>query len=412
MNETSARRVSTTGRFGHAWGVVAFLVFHAFLIAPAFAGDTGFGDPVQGQAVFQAKRGVRCYAVRGAGGRIGPDLGRKAVKGSFFEIAAGMWNHSPAMGEKMREYHLRRPSFEGSELADLAAFLYFLKYFDEPGDPRLGKTLFTEKHCIRCHKVGGQGGDMGGRLDTLPRGVSPLRIAQDLWNHGHAMVTAMEMQSLDVPTFEGSEIIDLMAYLRSQGQRGATREFQSAGDPEKGKSVFKTKGCARCHGIFGSRPRLGPDLGSGELRGSVTQIAGRMWNHWPAMAQAMENLGMARPEFEGEDLADLFAYIFIARYQGQAGNPRRGESVYSLKGCAFCHRPDGTGEIGPSLRDIATETKETTMKKMWNHAPLMWEEMGERRIPWPRFEAEELSDLLAFLAAAWTDESPSPEGHR
>jgi mono/diheme cytochrome c family protein len=126
----------------------------------------------------------------------------------------------------------------------------------------------------------------------------------------------------------------------------------------------------------------------------------------------MENLGMARPEFEGEDLADLFAYIFIARYQGQAGNPRRGESVYSLKGCAFCHRPDGTGEIGPSLRDIATETKETTMKKMWNHAPLMWEEMGERRIPWPRFEAEELSDLLAFLAAAWTDESPSPEGHR
>ena len=384
---------------------VALLVFHTFLLAPALASDTEFGDPVRGQTVFQTRACVRCHAVRGAGGRIGPDLGRKAVKGSFFEIAAGMWNHSPAMGDKMEEYHLLRPSFEESELADLAAFLYFLKYFDEPGDARLGKTLFTEKHCIRCHQVGDQGGDLGGRLDNLPRGASPLSIAQDLWNHGYAMVTAMEMQNLDVPTFEGSEIIDLMAYLRSQGQRGAAQEFQSAGDPENGERLFKVKGCSRCHSIFGSRPQLGPDLGSGELRGSVTQIAGRMWNHWPAMAQAMERMGMARPQFEDDDLADLFAYIFIARYQGPAGNPRRGETVYAAKGCAICHRPDGTGEIGPSLRQIAAESKETIMQRMWNHGPRMWVVMQERQIPWPRFEPDELAALLDFLRAGWETET-------
>ncbi len=126
MKERSACLLATKVRFGGGWGVVAFLILQVFLLMSAFADDTGFGDPVQGQAVFQAKGCVRCHAVRGAGGRIGPDLGRKAVKGSFFEIAAGMWNHSPAMGEKMQEYHLRRPTFEGSELADLAAFLYFL----------------------------------------------------------------------------------------------------------------------------------------------------------------------------------------------------------------------------------------------------------------------------------------------
>jgi len=84
------------------------------------------------------------------------------------------------------------------------------------GDTRYrGKILFTEKHCVRCHAVGGLGGDIAPRLDGLPRSVSPLRIAQDLWNHGSAMVAAMQMQDLDVPTFEGNEIIDLLAYLRS-----------------------------------------------------------------------------------------------------------------------------------------------------------------------------------------------------
>ena len=90
--------------------------------------------PSRGQSLFVAKGCVQCHAVRGAGGRIGPDLGRTAVKGSFFEIAAAMWNHSAAMDEKMREFRVARPSFEKEELADLLAFLYFLNYFDEPGD--------------------------------------------------------------------------------------------------------------------------------------------------------------------------------------------------------------------------------------------------------------------------------------
>jgi hypothetical protein len=31
----------------------------------------------------------------------------------------------------------------------------------------------------------------------------------------------------------------------------------------------------------------------------------------------------------------------------------------------------------------------------------MWEEMGLHQIPWPRFEEQELQDLLAFLVGAW-----------
>jgi cytochrome c2 len=333
---------------------------------------------------------------------VGPDLGRKAANGSYFEIAAGMWNHSPAMAERMSEFHMSRPTFEENALADLAAFLYFLKYFDEPGDPRVGKTLFTEKHCIRCHQVGSQGGDTAPRLDSLPRTVSPLRIVQDLWNHGPTMVTAMEMQGLDAPSFEGSELIDLLAYLRSQGQREEAPEFQSAGEHQKGRRVFEAKGCNRCHAMFGNGPQVGPDLGSAELRGSVTQIAGRMWNHWPAMAQAMRSIGMPRPEFQRDELADLFAYIFIARYEGQAGDALRGREVYRTNGCADCHRQEGKGGIGPPLNEIAASgtTKESITRRMWNHGPAMWEKMRDGRIPWPRFSSQELADLLTFLATA------------
>jgi mono/diheme cytochrome c family protein len=373
----------------------------AALLLPRAAG-AGVGDPTRGQSLFVGKGCVQCHAVRGAGGRIGPDLGRTAVKGSFSEIAAAMWNHSAAMDEKMRQFRLARPSFEKEELADLLAFLYFLNYFDEPGDPRAGKILFAQKHCIQCHSLGSEGGTIGPRLDALPRGTAPLRIAQDLWNHGPVMVPAIRRMGLDVPKFEGSEIIDLFAYLRSHGQRRAAREFRSSGDPVEGKRLFATKGCSRCHAVFGKGAGIGPDLGKTELRGSVTQLAGRMWNHWPAMSEAMGALGMAPPTFRRDELADVFAYLFISRYDGKSDNPKRGADLYRLKGCATCHGPAGEGDIGPSLRKITVgESKEAIFQRLWNHAPKMRDKMGIHQIPWPRFEADELAALLALLGEGW-----------
>ncbi len=382
------------------WAVAALLLPRA--------ASASVGDPMRGQSLFVAKGCVQCHAVRGAGGRIGPDLGRTAVKGSFFEIAAAMWNHSTAMDEKMREFRVARPSFEKEELSDLLAFLYFLNYFDEPGEPRVGKVLFAQKHCIQCHSLGREGGAAGPRLDALPRGTAPLRIAQDLWNHGPVMVPAIRRMGLDVPKFEGSEIIDLFAYLRSHGQRRTAREFRSSGDPAQGKRLFATKGCARCHGVFGKGPGIGPDLGKTELRGSVTQLAGRMWNHWSAMSEAMGALGMAPPKFQRDELADVFAYLFVSRYDGGSGGAKRGDDVYRLKGCAACHGSGGEGNVGPSLRKTTVgETKEVIFQRMWNHAPKMRDKMGLHQIPWPRFEADELAALLALLAGGWSDR-PAP----
>ncbi len=392
-------------------GLVTVLTAVGVLCAkPAVA---GFGDPMKGQALFVTKGCVECHAVRGAGGRIGPDLGRTAVKGSFYEIASALWNHSLAMGEKMKEFRLVRPSFSDNELADLLAFLYFLNYFDEPGDPEAGKVLFAQKHCIQCHGIGKQGGIGGPRLDSFPRGSSPLRIAQDLWNHGPAMIPAIRARGLDIPKFDGNEIIDLFAYLRVQGQRKAVREFRSAGDPGRGKQLFSEKGCAHCHSVLGRGASIGPDLGRGELRGSVTQLAGRMWNHWPAMAEAMGTIGMTRPTFKGEDLADVFAYLFVSRYAGRAGDLARGKLVYKQKGCSGCHGPSGEGAGGPRLQGIAGETKEQITQRMWNHAPKMWDKMGAQQIPWPRIDPDELSALLALVADGFrSQEGQMEKGER
>jgi len=367
--------------------------------AARFEGSTArFGDPIHGQRIFADKGCVRCHAVRGAGGHIGPDLGRTRGD-SYYEIAASMWNHSGSMGEKMREFRVFRPSFEDDEMSDLISFLHFLNYFDEPGDPQTGKILFTEKHCIRCHRVGGEGGQGGPSLDSIPRGESPLRIAEALWNHGPEMMAAIEAASLEVPKFAGSEIIDLFAFVRSHGERHGSRRFLSPGDPEKGRAIFDEKGCSTCHDLFGEEDGIGPDLGRAKFFGSVTQIAGRMWNHWPNMARMMREAGMQVPEFAQDELLDLYAYIFIARYQGAPGDVAEGRLVYESKGCSLCHPLDGKQGVGPSLAGTAHQPIERIMQSMWNHAPSMDRIMREESLSWVRLEPQELNDLLTFLSS-------------
>jgi mono/diheme cytochrome c family protein len=136
-----------------------------------------------------------------------------------------------------------------------------------------------------------------------------------------------------------------------------------------------------------------------------------MWNHWSAMSEAMDFLGMAPPTFRGEQLADVFAYLFIARYDGQKGDLERGKTVYAVKGCASCHGEAGEGDTAPPLSETTVgESKELIVQRMWNHAPQMQVQMGEQRIAWPRFEAAELAALLAFLSEGW--DSPSAPGRK
>jgi mono/diheme cytochrome c family protein len=56
------------------------------------------GNPARGEELFAGKRCAECHAVRGEGGRVGPDLGERGrLGGGLVQIAGTMWNHGPAM---------------------------------------------------------------------------------------------------------------------------------------------------------------------------------------------------------------------------------------------------------------------------------------------------------------------------
>lgn len=356
-------------------------------------------NPSKGWMVFINKGCINCHTIRDEGGKIGPDLGRKGFNLSLFQIAGLIWNHSPMMDLKMKELNLPRPIFRGEEMADLIAFLYYLNYFDEPGDPDRGKKLFSEKSCSVCHAIEGKGKKNGPALDRMKQYPFPVFIAQSMWNHGPRMVDTMRKLRIAIPTFEGEEIVDLFAYIRAVSVIGGGRRvYASPGNAGIGKDLFISKGCHRCH-TSGGR---GPDLTKMEFRHSVTQIAGLMWNHWPQMWERMGELGISNPVFSGEEMADIIAYIYSIRYSGEPGDPVRGEKIFSSKGCIQCHTIAGEGgTVAPDLATLEiTRSPITAAQAMWNHASFMEAKMKERKIPWPHFEGNEIADLLEFLRTA------------
>ena len=125
------------------------------------------GDAKAGIQVFFQKGCAKCHAVLGEGGRSAPDLARApAGHLSAAELVAGMWNHAPAMWERMRVQRLAAPKFTEGEMANLFAFLYSVRSMDEPGDAERGRQLLSQKRCLSCHAVGGRGGRGGPDLQN------------------------------------------------------------------------------------------------------------------------------------------------------------------------------------------------------------------------------------------------------
>ena len=316
------------------------------LLRPAPA-EAGSGNPAKGQSLFvvEGLRRVPCGPGRGR-----PHRARSGPHGGQGLLLRDRGGHLEPLAHDERQdegVSARAADLQDDELARPPRVPLLPELLRRARRPqgRQGPLRPEALHPVPPARKGG--GSAGPRLDALPRGTSPLRIAQDLWNHGPAMVPAIRRLGLDIPKFNGSEIIDLFAYLRSQGQRQAAHEFRSAGDPGRGKRLFREKGCSRCHAVFGEGAGIGPDLGSAELRGSVTQLAGRMWNHWPAMAEAMGALGMAPPTFKGEDVADLFAFLFVSRYESAARRSRARPDDLPAEGLRRLPWPGGRGRHRP-----------------------------------------------------------------
>lgn len=173
------------------------------------------GDPREGWKLFTIKGCIRCHAIQGQGGKVGPDLSQQHLPRTPSGLAGLFWNHSPRMWAKMRELEVPIPTFSGIEMADLVAYLYFVGFFDPPADPARGRAVFMSKGCIRCHAVSGAGGTVGPDLARSEAVLSPVEAAHLMWNHAPFMEARMKELGISWPRFEGNEMADLLAYLTS-----------------------------------------------------------------------------------------------------------------------------------------------------------------------------------------------------
>lgn len=369
-------------------------------------------NPLKGRFVFEQKGCSTCHSIKGEGGDIGPDLGQKKFYGSFLQLAGIMWNHAPEMLRLMRELDLPYPEFSRTEMVELIAYLYYLRYLGEPGNLYRGKILVQKKSCLICHSIGGKGGKLGPAFDKLAKYISPLYMAQALWNHGPEMEKQIKKMGLKRPKFEKGEIVDLSAYIR-EASKGTVQEqvYMSPGNPKRGGIVFKEKGCLDCHAVNGEGKDIGPDLGELEWDYSVTEIAGLMWNHGSEMAMFMEEQKISWPKFSGKEMADLIAYLYFLRFADKPGDSIEGKKVFAEKGCVNCHGADAKGsEYAPDLSKSKGILSAINMAQiMWNHAPAMEERITEKFMRWPEFSGKEMRNLYAYLRVLLKNKSAKLE---
>ena len=212
----------------------------------------------------------------------------------------------------------------------------------------------------------------------------PIELAEAMWNHAANMKEAFAKQGIRWPALTSQDLSDILVYVRNlrETRRVASR-LETAG-AQGGEALFQSKGCAGCHTAkLELRPRL---------RGkTLTDIAADMWNHAPKMAQPP-------PKLEPDDMRRIVSYLWAEQLLTPSGNSARGKHVFSAKNCAACHNDPASG--APSLAGRKAAFSAVSMvATLWRHGPQMLARMKEKDIRWPRFTAEQMSDLIAYLNA-------------
>lgn len=186
------------------------------------------------------------------------------------------------------------------------------------GNPDRGRQVYAAKGCGRCHAINGVGPTIGpdlARLRTGPQTVTQLAGA--MWNHAPEMRRLAEQRGITWAPFDESELRDLIAYLYF------LRMTDQPCDVQRGERLFEDKHCSACHALAGRGGRLGPDLSQWPQYGSPILWAEIMWRHAVEMETTMRDLGLPWPQFEDNEMVDLFAFIQSRTGAVDTGQPRR-----------------------------------------------------------------------------------------
>jgi mono/diheme cytochrome c family protein len=118
------------------------------------------------------------------------------------------------------------------------------------------------------------------------------------------------------------------------------------GDGQKGKLIFESQGCDKCHGSLGEGVTT-PGQKAGVPRIASTPLA------LSNFVQLVRNPKGQMPAFDSQrvsdsDLADVYAFLkslapTVKQETATPGDPTIGERIYASDGCYECHGYQGQG---------------------------------------------------------------------
>ena len=338
-------------------------------------------DSDRGARLFETLQCVGCHSINGVGGKVGPDLGRRVDRGfTPASLAATMWNHAPVMWAAMNERGIPAGNLDEQAAMDLFAYFYSAHFFDRLGDAERGKRAFTSDHCATCHTV--NQAQNGEPVIPLPAVNEPMQLVNAMWNHAATMREEFAKRKLNWPELSSQDLSDMLVYLRNlpAERRAPARVEITAG--ASGQELFQSKGCAACH--------TGGNSLAGKLKGqTLTDIAVEMWNHAPKMAPGA-------PMLEVSQMREIVSYLWAKQFFEDAGNAVAGKRVFAARRCASCHNDPSSG--APKLLGAGqTFTGASMVSALWHHGPKMLAGMKAKGIAWPRFEDQDMSNLIAYL---------------
>lgn len=345
-----------------------------------WAASAPAGDARRGEQLFQSEQCVQCHSFQGKGGSTAPDLAKRIDRNYTPSVMASlMWNHAPAMWGAMKKQGIVKSQMTPDVAADLFAYFLSARFFERPGDAGRGKQIFAARHCAECHGIAtptAGGGPAVAKWDSL---ADPLVLAQQMWNHGPKMREAFAQRKFPWTPITGQELTDILVYLQNLPEtREVVRHFEvpPAGDASK---LFESKGCVKCHsGATGLEHLL--------KNQTLTEVAAEMWNHQPEMKGPV-------PSMTPDEMRQIVGYIWTRQYFTGTGNAANGKKVFSSKNCATCHNDPSSG--APKLTKGQSDI--TMVAALWEHGPRMLDVMKAKKLEWPKFTADQMSDLIAYL---------------
>jgi len=175
------------------------------------------GNPNKGSKIFKLKGCSECHeADEISTEKAGPSLKQLKLHLSVTEIGALMWNHADSMQESMGEEKIVWPNFDGTEMADLIAYLYFLDFQDKVGNPAMGESVFEDKNCVMCHD---SGNDVGPNLTNGFKLKSPVEMITKMWNHSSGMEDEILSTNENWPKLSADDFINLYAFFTRELQK-------------------------------------------------------------------------------------------------------------------------------------------------------------------------------------------------